>query len=190
VGQDHMFARRRRRRKEGLQATRKPLVSSVNIYYHQPKERIHAWTKHALRDEPLTRAAMAVQSSTPNFPPLLKRAHIRKAISRGQRTTKTADGMYTRYALLSFGSSAGAAFSDMLARPAALLLLVLLTREASSLEKVTLSYLQGTRTRQTREGMGARYLALRLPTLAVMRPLVPKEESCSACSIHCAQNGN
>lgn len=129
---------------------------------------------------------MAVQSSTPSFPPLLKRAHIRKAISRGQMTTKTADGTHTRHALLSFGSSAGAAVSDMLARPAALVLLVLLTREASSLEKVTLSYLQGTRTRQTREGMGARYLALRLPTLAVMRPLVPKEESCSACSIHCA----
>ena len=59
---------------------------------------------------------MAVQSSAPNLPPFLKRAHIRKPISGGQMITKTIDGMYTRYALLSFGLNVGAgtvAFCDM-----------------------------------------------------------------------------
>ena len=59
---------------------------------------------------------MAVQSSAPSLPPFLKRAHIRKPISGGQMITKTIDGMYTRYALLSFGLNVGAgtvAFCDM-----------------------------------------------------------------------------
>ncbi|KAL2169653.1 hypothetical protein VTG60DRAFT_5792 [Thermothelomyces hinnuleus] len=51
---------------------------------------------------------MAVQSSAPSFPPVPRRAHIRRPIKMGQMTKKTAAGMYTRCALLASGSNGGA----------------------------------------------------------------------------------
>ena len=97
---------------KSLQATRKALVRSANIYkspVSNSNNLAQLSAEHVFGQmEPLTRAAMAVQSSAPNLPPFLRRAHIRKAMSTGQMTTKTAAGMYIRYALLSLGSSAGA----------------------------------------------------------------------------------
>lgn len=63
--------------------------------------------------ERLTRAAMAVQSSAPIFPPRLRRAHTRNAVRMGQMTTKTAAGMYTRCELLSLGLTSSGFEADI-----------------------------------------------------------------------------